>query len=195
MKPFSVLGISCSPRKGSNTDTLVNQVLTIAAEGNGAATEFIKIADLNIIPCDACWCCSEKGDCHINDEMQNIYPKLLQADGIVIGSPVHMGHSISGQAQIFLDRTFALWHHKKLKNKLGGSVVVANRRGGINAVRIINDVFLDQQILIAGYVTGYARAPGDIHKDERAFKETNTLGKRIYELIVSIKQKDHPSKG
>lgn len=188
MKPFKVLGISCSPRKGSNTDTLVNQVLATAAEGDGAATEFIKIADLNISPCDACWRCSEKGECHINDDMQNIYPKLLQADGIVIGSPVHMGHSISGHAQIFLDRTFALWHHKKLKNKVGASVVVANRRGGISAVRIINDVFLDQQILVAGYATGYAFAPGDIHKDDRAFKEAGDLGKRMREVMVSLQK-------
>jgi len=185
MKPFKVLGISCSPRKGSNTDIQVNQVLTTAGD-NGAATEFIKVADLNVSPCDACWRCSEKGECRIDDDMQNIYPKLLHADGIVIGSPVHMGHSISGHAQIFLDRTFALWHHKKLRNKIGGSVVVANRRGGISAVRIINDVFLDQQILIAGYATGYARAPGDIHKDGRAFKEAGDLGKRLFELIVSF---------
>jgi multimeric flavodoxin WrbA len=185
MKQFKVIGISCSPREGSNTDILVNQVLT-AVGGNGVITEFVKIAKLKISPCDACWRCSEEGECHINDDMQNIYPKLLQADGIVISSPVHMGHSISGHAQIFLDRTFALWHQKKLKNKVGGSVVVANRRGGISAVRIINDVFLDHHILIAGYATGYARAPGEIHKDERAFKEAGDLGKRLCDLIVSI---------
>ena len=183
MKQSKVIGISCSPRKGSNTDILVNQVLSAAGD-NGADIEFVKIADHAISPCDACWRCSEKGDCHINDDMQKFYPKLLQADGIVIGSPVHMGHSISGHAQIFLDRTFALWHHKKLKNKVGGSVVVANRRGGISAVRIINDVFLDQQILIAGYATGYALDPGDIRKDDRALKEAYSLGKRLCELLM-----------
>ena len=185
MNPFKIIGISCSPRKGSNTDILVNQVLN-AAGNSGAITEFVKIAAHHISPCDACWRCSEKGECHIKDDMQDIYPKLLHADGIVIGSPVHMGHSISGHAQIFLDRTFALWHHKKLKNKAGGSVAVANRRGGISAVRIINDVFLDQQMLIAGYATGYARAPGDIRQDERPFKETAALGKRMGDLIVSM---------
>ena len=183
MKTFNLIGISGSPRKGSNTDILVQQVLAAAGE-RGAATEFIKVADHHISPCDACWRCSDKGVCHIPDDMQNIYPKLLHADGIVIGSPVHMGHSISGQAQVFLDRTFALWHHKQLKNKAGGGVAVANRRGGISAVRIIGDVFLDHHILIAGYVTGYARAPGEIQKDERAFKEARDLGKRLFELIV-----------
>lgn len=184
-KPFKVIGIGCSPRQESNSDILVNAVLT-AAEKIGAATEFIKIANHDISPCDACWRCSEKGECRIDDAMQPLYPKLLQADGIVIGSPVHMGHSISGHAQVFLDRTFALWHQKKLKNKVAGSLTVGNRRGGISAVRTINDVFLDQQMLIAGYATGYARAPGDIRKDERAFKEAAALGKRMFELIVTI---------
>ena len=187
MNPFKIIGISCSPRKGSNTDILVHQVLNAAAD-SGAVTESVKIADHNISPCDACWRCSETGECHIKDDMQAIYPKLLYADGIVIGSPVHMGHSISGHAQIFLDRTFALWHHKKLKNKAGGSVAVANRRGAISAAHMINDVFLDQQMLIAGYATGYARAPGDIRKDERAFNESTALGKRMGELIAWMNQ-------
>lgn len=187
MKPFKIIGISCSPRKGGNTDILVNQVLA-AATGGGTEIESVKVADLHISPCDGCWRCSETGECHIHDDMQSIYAGLLQADGIVIGSPVHMGHSISGHAQIFLDRTFALWHHKKLRNKIGGSVVVANRRGGISAVRIITDVFLDHHILIAGYATGYARAPGDIHKDGRAFKEAVALGKRMREVMVSIEK-------
>ncbi|MDF1590960.1 MAG: flavodoxin family protein [Desulfobacterales bacterium] len=187
MKPFKVIGIGCSPRMESNSDILVRAVLAAAVD-NGAATEFVKIADHDISPCDACWRCAETGECHIHDDMQSIYAGLLQADGIVIGSPVHMGHSISGNAQVFLDRTFSLWHHKRLKNKVGGSVAVANRRGGISAVRIINDVFLDQQILVAGYVTGYARAPGDIHKDARAFKEAGDLGKRMHEVMVSIRK-------
>ena len=186
MKPFKVIGIGCSPRKESNSDILVNAVLSTAAE-NGAATEFVKIADHDISPCDACWRCSDKGECHIDDDMQTLYPNLLQADGIVIGSPVHMGHSISGHAQVFLDRTFALWHHKKLKNKVAASLTVGNRRGGISAARIINDVFLDQQMLIAGYATGYARSPGDIHKDERAFKEARSLGKRMCEIMAAIR--------
>jgi multimeric flavodoxin WrbA len=183
MKPFKVLGISCSPRKASNTDILLNQVLAAIAAG-GAEIEFIKIADHHISPCDACWRCSEKGECRINDDMQSIYARLLQADGIIIGSPVHMGHSISGHGQIFLDRTFALWHQKKLSNKVGGSIVVGNRRGGISAIRIINDEFLDHHILVAGYATGYGRAPGDIRGDERAFKESAALGTRLYELIA-----------
>lgn len=187
MKPFNVLGISCSPRAGGNTDLLLQQVLAASAD-EGAVIERVRISDLNVSPCDGCWTCRDTGDCRINDDMQAIYPKLLKADGIVVASPVHMGHSISGQAQVFLDRTFAFWHQKKLSNKAGASVVVSNRRGGISAIRTINDVFLDHHILIAGYATGFGLAPGDIRKDERSFNEAAALGKRMYGIMDILSQ-------
>jgi multimeric flavodoxin WrbA len=183
MRSTNIIGISCSPRPNSNSDTLVETILKAAAE-KFIQTEFVKVAQLNISPCDACWSCKDSGTCHIDDDMQSLYPKLEQADGIVIGTPVHMGHNVSGHAQIFLDRTFPFWHRKKLKNKVGGSVAVGNRRGGICSVRVINDVLLDQQMIIAGYVTGYAMAAGDIHQDPRAFREATELGNRMVELLT-----------
>jgi len=182
MKRLNIIGISCSPRPKSNTDLLIETVLESTA-ATSAQSQFVKIADLRISPCDACWSCRDSGACHIDDDMQLLYPKLEQADGIVIGTPVHMGHNVSGHAQIFLDRTFPFWHQKKLENKVGGSVAVGNRRGGICAVRVINDVLLDQHMLIAGYVTGYALTAGDIRNDPRALSEAAALGDRMLKLL------------
>lgn len=186
LKQFDIIGISASPRRKSNTDILVRQVLD-TAESQGMRTEFVKIADMDAAPCDGCWACKETGECHISDDMQILYPKLLQADGIVIGTPVHMGHNVTGHAQIFLDRTFVFWHQKRLKNKVGGGVVVSNRRGGVSTNRVINDVLIDHQILIAGYATGYGLSPGDIKKDERALKEAESLGIRLCEVIRLVR--------
>jgi len=85
MGTFHVIGVSCSPRKNGNTDILVQQVLATAVEGGGAA-EFMRVSDMKISPCDACWTCAKRAQCHIDDDMQNVYPKLLYADGIVIGA-------------------------------------------------------------------------------------------------------------
>jgi len=186
MSSFTVVGISCSPRKNGNTEILVRQTLE-SAGNDGADIEFLRVADMKISPCDACWTCAETGQCHIEDDMQNLYPRLLHADGIVIGSPVHMGHSISGQAQVFLDRTFSLWHQKRLKNKVGGCVVCSNRRGGISAIRVINGALFGHHIIIAGYANGYGKAPGDVRKDERALTEAVALGERIIEIMRRLK--------
>jgi multimeric flavodoxin WrbA len=187
MGTFNVIGVSCSPRKNGNTDILVQQVLETAAE-DGCAVEFLRVSDMKISPCDACWTCAKTGECHIEDDMQDVYPKLLHTDGIVIGSPVHMGHSVSGQAQVFLDRTFSLWHQKRLRNKVGGCVVVSNRRGGISTIRVINSALFGHHIIIAGYANGYGYAPGDVRNDERALSEAKALGKRVCELIRIMKR-------
>ena len=184
---LKVIGISCSPRKGGNTDIMVQHVLASAREA-GAVIELLRVAEMKIFPCDACWTCAEAGQCHIEDDMQEVYAKLLRADGIIIGSPVHMGYSVSGQAQVFLDRTFSLWHQKMLRNKVGGCVVASNRRGGISTTRVINGVFFAHQVIIAGYANGYGGAPGDVRKDERALSEATALGERICELIRILRR-------
>ena len=180
-----VLGISLSPRKGGNTDILVEAVLASAGAA-GAETEFLRPPDLKIAPCDACWSCAKTGQCHIQDDMQEIYPKLLHARGIIIGSPTHMGYNVSGQAQVFFDRTFSLWHQKQLKNKVGASVAASNRRGGINVINVINDVLFNHQMMIAGFTSGFGHGPGDIRKDERALSEARALGTRLAGLITAV---------
>jgi multimeric flavodoxin WrbA len=187
IETLEVIGISCSPRKGGNTDIMVQQLLTSARE-LGAGTDFLRVSERKISPCDACWTCGDTGRCHIEDDMQDIYPRLLHADGIVIGSPVHMGYNVSGQAQVFFDRTFSLWHRKSLANKVGGAVVVSNRRGGISAIRVINSVFSNHHMIIAGYANGYGGAPGDVRKDERALREAVALGERLCEVIKLLRR-------
>jgi multimeric flavodoxin WrbA len=184
---LKVIGFSCSPRKGGNTDIMVQQALK-TIKGAGMGIEFLRVSDMKILPCDACWTCAEKGQCHIKDDMQDIYPKLLKTDGIVIGSPVHMGYNVSGQAQVFFDRTFSLWHQKGLRNKVGGSIAVSNRRGGIDAITVINSLFFNHHMIIAGYANGYGSAPGDIRKDERALREAEALGERLCEIIRIMKR-------
>ena len=85
MSSFTVVGISCSPRKNGNTEILVRQTLE-SAGNDGADIEFLRVADMKISPCDACWTCAETGQCHIEDDMQNLYPRLLHADGIVMAA-------------------------------------------------------------------------------------------------------------
>ena len=125
---MKIIGIVCSPRKEGNTAVLINEVLK-EAEKHGAKIETIRIAEMNILPCDGCESCHDAGKCRIDDDMQEIYDKLVNADGIVLGSPVYFW-SVSGQAKVFMDRTYALrYPHHKLKNKVSGAIVIAGRRG------------------------------------------------------------------
>ena len=85
---MKILGLSFSPRPQGNTDVLLNEVLN-GARQEGAEVELLRACDKEIRPCDGCRACWETGECHIKDGMQEIYPKLLEADGIVLGAPIY----------------------------------------------------------------------------------------------------------
>lgn len=184
---MKILGIVCSPRKEGNTAILVNEVLK-EAEKYGSKIEILRIPEMNLLPCDGCESCHDTGKCRIDDDMQQIYEKLLDADGIILGSPVYFW-SVSGQTKIFMDRTYALrYPHHRLKNKACGAVVIAGRRGCMSALSLINNFFLGQDMLPVGIgIAGYGTEKGDILNDQRALNGAKSLGKQIVDLLKIIK--------
>lgn len=108
--PKKVLGLNGSPRAGGNTDLLLEQVMAGAAS-RGARTETLFARSLRVEPCRHCDGCLKDGQCVIPDEMQQVYPKLREADVVVIASPVHfMG--LTAQIKAIIDRCQALWAAK-----------------------------------------------------------------------------------
>jgi len=77
---MKILGISCSPRKNGNTVAMLEKVLA-GAKADGADIELYSVAGKNIQPCDGCWGCMKSGECHIKDDMQELYDKIAEADG------------------------------------------------------------------------------------------------------------------
>jgi len=105
-----VLGIAGSPRRGGNTDLLLDEVMK-GAKSKGAEVKTIVLNDLDISPCQHCDACFEAGVCKVKDDMQTVYREMEKADRIVLASPVQfMG--VSAQAKIMIDRCQALWARK-----------------------------------------------------------------------------------
>ena len=188
---MKIMGIVCSPRKEGNTEILINEALKASKE-HGAETELVRIADLTISPCDGCESCHQDGECRIKDDMQELYRKLLETDGIILGSPVYFW-SISSQAKTFIDRTYALrYPFHRLKNKACGGIVVAGRRGCTGALEIINVFFLGQDMIPIGPgIAGYGNKKGDIIKDAKAMNDARSLGKQITEFIKKNTHEKH----
>jgi len=97
-----IIGIVGSPRVDGNTEKLVIEALKVAAE-EGAQTELIRLADKEIRPCDACMSFRKAGECHIKDDFQEIFEKMVKADGIILASPVYFG-SATPQIMALIDR-------------------------------------------------------------------------------------------
>jgi multimeric flavodoxin WrbA len=102
---MKIIGFSGSPRNNGNTARAVNKILEGAKE-QGAETQVRYAGNLDIHPCKGCRVCVNKGRCAVNDDMQQLYDALEQADALVLGSPVYMGQ-MSAQTKIFIDRLFA----------------------------------------------------------------------------------------
>jgi len=181
-KFVKVLGIVCSPRKGGNTEIMVNEALA-GAKSYGAETELWTTAGKDLKPCLACEKCKKRdGKCVQKDDMQGLFPKILAADGLIFGSPSYFC-TVTAQAKIVLDRLFSLYNAYKLAGKIAGVVVVGGSQG-VSLTRTILALFIDRNhMIMADEVWGYAYEKGDIKKDEFAMKGSFELGKEIALLI------------
>ena len=162
MKLLSVCG---SPRNG-NTEWLLKHLHALAV-ADGAEAELLLLRKLDIKMCNGCLSCEaggkhRKGICSIGDDMQAIYPKLLQADFIVFGTPVYF-EMISGLLKNFMDRTCPVWTALEDKRLAGIAVAEEGIGTAIDNLKTYGAVCgMDW----AGSVTVLAKRPRDAAKIE-----------------------------
>lgn len=173
---MKVLGICCSPRLHGNTEILLREALKSAKEA-GAEIELVTIADKTIKGCEGCESCAETKKCNIQDDMQDIFPKLLEADGIIFGVPVYFW-TVNSQAKAIIDRTHCL-RHGGLRNKIGGVVLVTGRVGHVNGFSVFANFFNIQRMILAGCAMAFGYKIGDVRNDTRGMGEAKALGKVV----------------
>jgi multimeric flavodoxin WrbA len=125
---LKVLGIMGSPRIKGNTDLLLDEAFR-GAENRGAVVEKILADKLKITPCKEYYACLRDGNCVIRDDMDDVYAKLLEADAIIIASPMFF-YTISAQLMVLISRCQALWARKYVLKSLD----IPQKRGAFIAV-------------------------------------------------------------
>jgi len=126
MKAIAICG---SPRTNGNTEYFLKTVLT-GLEEQGIETEFLPLGDKTIMPCRGCYGCLEKKQCVINDDFEEIYGKMMAADGIIIGSPVYIARPSALLSALLERATFSgRASGRMLSGKVGAPVTVARRTG------------------------------------------------------------------
>jgi multimeric flavodoxin WrbA len=181
----NVLILKGSPRERGNSATLADQAAA-GAKAAGARVEAFYLHGMDIRPCDACDLCVEKqGGCVIEDDMQLLYPKLLQADAILIASPVYW-FTFSAQTKLCIDRWYALETPKgnALAGKRIGIILTyadtdPYTSGGINAIRTFQDMFRYIRAEIVGFVYGAASNIGDVEKQPALMERAYQLGQQL----------------
>ena len=106
----TVLGISGSPRRHGNTETLLDSFLD-GARAAGASVEKVVLREINYSPCRGCNACHKTGECVVKDDAPGLYDRILAADCVAVASPIYsMG--ITAQLKGFIDRAQYLWARK-----------------------------------------------------------------------------------
>lgn len=175
-----VLLLSASPRKGGNSDLLCDAFMRGAME-SGNETEKIRIAEKRIGFCNACYYCRRHGGiCAQKDDMAELLQKMIDADVLVLSSPVYF-YSIDAQLKAVIDRTLARWTEVKNKEfyyivtcadgeKTSQETTLACFRGYADCVEGAKE----KGVI---YGTGVYQ-PGEI-KDSPALQEAYKMGKAV----------------
>ena len=175
---MKVIGICGSPRKG-NTEWMLGKLLE-GVTRSGVETDLILLRELNIKGCDGCLACEiggkeRKGTCHIKDDMQQIYPKLIGADAWALGTPVYF-ELLSGMLKNFMDRTCPIW--TKLEGKPVVGIAVAEEGTG-KAIDNLKTYASICSMRWLGQVTALAKTPKQTSKDKE-------LEKRLSKLAIKL---------
>jgi multimeric flavodoxin WrbA len=185
----NVLILKGSPRREGNSAILADQVAAGAKEAGGQV-ESVFLHELDIQPCDACDTC-QKGDvdCVIEDDMQELYPKLRAADAVVYASPIYW-FSVSAQLKLFIDRCYAMGEDTddpasyELTGKKIGVVLTYGGAdpydsGAVNAIRMFQDIFRYVPAEIVDIVYGSAMDEGEIKEDAEVMQRAFELGTKL----------------
>lgn len=180
---MKVVGICGSPRKG-NTEWMLRKLLEGADQGE-VETELILLREKDIKGCDGCLSCEaggqeRKGVCRIQDDMQQIYPKLIEADGLVFGTPVYF-EMLSGLLKNFIDRTCPIWPRLELKPIVGIAVAEEGIGKAVDNLRTYASVCGMRWV---GHVTALAKTPRQVSEDRDVERRLKRLRKK---LVTALK--------
>lgn len=186
---MKVVAFNGSPRKGGNTEVLIQ---TVFKELNraGVDTELVNLAGKPIRGCKACHCCVTKknGHCAIkNDVINSCIDKMVEADGIIIGSPTYFA-DVTSETKSLIDRCGFVTraNGNVLARKVGAAVVAVRRAGAIHTFDTINHFFTIGEMITVGssyWNIGHGREPGTVRKDKEGMNTMRTLGRNMAWLL------------
>ena len=189
---MKVLGMSGSPRKGGNTDILINTALQQMA-ASGFETDFLSLAGREIHPCDGCGACAavDKATCVLTDSgFEGIIERFMAADAVIVGSPVYFG-SATPQTMAVLDRVgyVSRRHGNFLRRKVGAAVAVGRRAGQNFTFAQLNYFFLLSEMIVPGstyWNVGTALNKGDIKADKEGLETIGNLTTNMAWLMKKL---------
>jgi multimeric flavodoxin WrbA len=189
---MKVVAFNGSPRRKGNTEILISEIFKIL-NAEGIETEMIQLGNKQVHGCTACGKCKEiqNGKCHIkNDHLNYCIEKMIEADGIIIGSPVYFA-DVTPEVKALIDVAGYVTraNNHLLKRKIGAGVIAVRRGGALHAFETINNFFLISQMIVPGssyWNFAIGRDPGDVLNDTEGMQTIRTLGENMAWLMKKV---------
>lgn len=188
---MKVIGINGSARKDGNTAIIVGKVFD-ELNKEGIETELIQLADYDIQPCRGCFACKGRGNCvFTKDGFAEIFSRMVEADGIMLGSPVYSA-DVSAKMKAFLERAGVVvaTNPGLLRHKVGAAVAAVRRGGGMTTVDTMNHFMLNKEMIVVGstyWNMVYGKNIGDVLSDDEGMANMRNLGENMSWLIKTVK--------
>jgi len=187
------IAINGSPRKGGNTEFLLNEVLDELKEG-GWQTELVKVGGTSIRGCIACNKCFENKDneCSVKkDKFNEIFAKMIKADAMILGSPTYFA-AVSADLKALIERAgfVAYANDHAFSGKIGAAVVAVRRGGATHVYDTINHMYQMSRMVIpcsTYWNFGFGLNKGEVSEDQEGIANMRHLGKSIDWLGKIIK--------
>lgn len=191
---IKVVAFNGSPRPEGNTSILINEVFKVLNEKE-IKTELIQVGNKPVHGCTACLKCRELLDrkCHIkNDLLNRCIEKMIEADGIILGSPVYFS-DVTAEMKALIDVAgyVTRGNGHLLSRKVGAGLVAVRRAGELHALGTLNNFFLINQMIIPGssyWNLAIGGQPGEVLKDTEGIQTIKKLGENMAWLLHKIKQ-------
>ncbi|KQM11978.1 hypothetical protein AOA80_05115 [Methanomassiliicoccales archaeon RumEn M1] len=184
-----VLGIAGSPRRGGNTELLLDAALEGAREA-GAEVRKVVLDDLSYSGCTSCEGCQDGQRCVLDDDLQQVYGLIERADAIVLASPMYF-EGLSSQAKALIDRGQLFWRRKYTlglegKKRRGAVIAVGARRNAdfASALRPAKIWLLTLDADMTSLTFGGFEEKGSILDDADALEEARSLGRGLVERNI-----------
>lgn len=190
---MKVAAFNGSPRRNGNTAILINSMFEIF-QNEGIETECIQLGNKPVHGCTACGKCREiqNGKCHIkNDHLNFCIEKMVEADAIIIGSPVYFA-DVTPEVKALIDVAGYVTraNNHLLKRKIGAGVIAVRRGGALHAFETINNFFLINQMTVPGssyWNFAFGRNPGEVLNDDEGMQTIKTLAENMAWLLKKLK--------
>ena len=184
---MKALLVNGSPRPNGCTFTALTE-LRNTLESEGIEVELIHVGNKNIRGCIACRKCASTGKCVFDDIVNEVAPKLAEADAFVIGAPVYFS-SPAGGAISFMDRLFFSTLHTDKTMKVGAAVVTCRRGGNTASFVVLNKYFTMTGMPVASsqyWNMVYGGSAEEVRQDAEGLQTMRTLGRNMAFMMKSI---------